>query len=93
MLLESDNDSEAINFSKNSGSDVNYAWEEKWNETDEVVEEVKDDDVIARELHIEGMGCPTNFTQGTKNSIYLIVWASEKMLSVLEAFLLLLTNM
>jgi hypothetical protein len=47
MLLESDNDSEAINFSKSSGSDVNYAWEEKWNETDEVVEEVKDDDVIA----------------------------------------------
>jgi hypothetical protein len=47
MLLESDNDSEAINFSKSSGNDVNYAWEERWNETDEVVEEVKDDDVIA----------------------------------------------
>jgi hypothetical protein len=29
MLLESDNDSEAINLSKSSGSDVNYAWEER----------------------------------------------------------------
>ena len=47
MLLESDNGSEAINFSKSSGSDVSYAWEEKWNETDEVMEEVKDDDVTA----------------------------------------------
>jgi hypothetical protein len=34
MLLESD-DSEAINFSKSSGSDVSYAWEEQWNETNE----------------------------------------------------------
>jgi len=37
MLLERDNDSEAINFSKSSGSNVYYAWEEKWNDTDEVV--------------------------------------------------------
>jgi hypothetical protein len=42
-LLETDNKSETINFS----SDVNNAWEEKWNETDEVVEAVKDDDVTA----------------------------------------------
>lgn len=68
MLLESDNDSEARNFSKSSGSDVNYAWEEKWNETDEVAEEVKDDDVIAWELRRVNMGCQTNFIQGTKNS-------------------------
>jgi len=47
MLLESDKDSEARNLSKSSGSDVTYTWEEKWNETDKVVEEVKDDDVIA----------------------------------------------
>lgn len=47
MLLESDNDSTAINFSKSIGCDVNYAWEEKWNETDEVVEEVMDYDVKA----------------------------------------------
>lgn len=49
MLLESVKGSEGINFSKSSGSDVNYTWEEKQNETNEVVEEVKDDDVIARE--------------------------------------------
>jgi len=47
MLLESNNDSEAINFSKSSCSNVNYAWDEKWNDTDEVVEEVKSDDVKA----------------------------------------------
>jgi hypothetical protein len=64
MLLESVKGSGGINFSKSSGSDVNYTWEEKQNETDEVVE--------------EGMGCPTNFIQGTKNPTYLIVGASEK---------------
>jgi hypothetical protein len=47
MLLESDNKSETVNFSKSSGSDINNAWEERWNETDKVVEAVKDDDVIA----------------------------------------------
>jgi hypothetical protein len=43
-----------------------------------VVEAVKDDDVTAWEWHRLGMGCPTNLIQGTKNSNYLIVWASEK---------------
>ena len=88
MLLESDDDSESINFSESSDSDVNYALEKRWNETDEVVEEVKDDNVIAYGSDVQWVwGALQTLYRGQKFHLLDSV-GLRKMLSVLEAFLL-----
>jgi hypothetical protein len=44
MLLQNNAASGCINFSESSSSNVGYAQEENWNETDEV-----SDDIVARQ--------------------------------------------
>ena len=75
MLLESDDDSGSINFSESSDSDVDYAQEKNWNETDYIVLEDMYEAVIAH-----GSGAQSiwrairTLYRGTKNSIYWTVW-------------------
>jgi hypothetical protein len=78
MLLESDDDSVSINFSESSDSDVNYAQEENWNETHEVVEEVKNDEIMAHKNDIQLSMVHHIIIQEIQNSTDWTVRASGK---------------
>jgi hypothetical protein len=48
LLLESDNESDSINFSESSDSYVDYT-QENWNEVDEVMQKGFDDNIAAHD--------------------------------------------
>jgi hypothetical protein len=82
MLLESDDDSGSTNFSESSDSDVDYAQEKNWNETDYIVLEDMYEAVIAHDSGAVNMACHTNFAQGDKKFHLLDNVGLRKMFSV-----------
>lgn len=66
MLVASGHDSWSGSFSDSSDGDVSIAWEENWNETEKVVEEVQYDDVVSQLWYTVVMAHHAHIIQGTK---------------------------